>query len=159
MAACITARAARESFDYKVHLQRWSDSFLYRSTTIIWHVHRLILSSIQVSLSVTTDPSAQSCSSWPWQTRKMDLLIGRGFLVSVKSHSHFLNSPANRVTVCLCFIRFSRRPMMFSLKYSSCNFSFVGRHCSGFGDWYSRPTVCRTSAGNATVRRWSPNSF
>ena len=66
---------------------------------------------------------------------------------------------ATRVTVGRCFTLFSRRPMICSLKHQSYNFSFIVRHFLGFGDWYSQPTAGRTSAGKATVSRWSPDSF
>ena len=158
-------------------MHRWSDPFLYRATTSI--LHRLILSSIQISLSVPRDPSAQSCSSWRFSeavtdkksNNKIALKNGfahRAWIFSLSKIAFAFPKQtvgrsglnlASRVTVGRCFTWFSRRPMIFSLKHLSYNFSFAGRHFSGFGDWYSRPTVCRTSAGKATVSRWSPDSF
>ena len=61
-------------------------------------LHRLILSSIQISLSVATDPTAQSSSLWRFSEtvtdKQMELRIESGFLVPVKSQSHFLNRPS-----------------------------------------------------------------
>ena len=92
----------------------------------------------------------------PWQTRQMDLRIECGFLISVKSQSHFLNRSsavprkglnlASRVTVGRCFTLFSRRPMVFSLKHVSYYFSFVGRHFIGIW-WLVQSVDCLSIIG------------
>ena len=142
-------------------------SFLYGASTSI--LHRLIWSSIHIYLSVATDPSTQSCSLWRFSgavtDKRIELRIAHGFLISVKSQSHFPNRLSQGYKfgksdeVGRRFTWFSLRPIIFSLKHLSNNFSFVGRRFSGFGDWYNRPSICRSSAGKATVSRWSPDSF
>ena len=113
-----------------------------------------------------SDPSAQSCSAWRFseavtdKKKKKNGFAHQPWFFSLhKIAFAFLNQTvgrsglnlASRVTVGRCFTWFSRRPLIFSFKHPSYNFSIVFRHFSGFGDWYSQPTVCRTSAGKATV--------
>ena len=162
MAACITAdSAASESFDKNVQMHRWSDPFLYRATTSI--LHRLILSNIQISLPMPTDPSAQSCSSWRFSeaaTDKKNEFAHRAWIFSLSKIAFAFPKRASavgctglnlisRVTVGRCFTRFSRRPMIFSLKHLSYNFSFVWSPFFGIG------TVRRLSVEYRPVARLS----
>ena len=158
-----------------MQVHRLSDPFLNRATTSM--LNRLILSSIQISLSLPTDPLTQSCSSWQFSEAMTDKKNGFAhqawIFVSVKWHSHFLNRPlavgrsglnlASRVTVGRASVLpdFLVGWWFFSLKHLhvSYNFSFVGCHFKGIGDCCSRMTVCLTSAGEATVSRWSPISW
>lgn len=63
------------------------------------------------------------------------------------------------ILLAFYFVFCFRRSIIFASKQPSYNFSFIGHQFTLlWGSEQNRPTVCRSTAGWATVTRWSPNN-